>query len=182
MVFQAHFELPPRYLLRCHRHVATADGEQLMDKFNHQIHRVAETVRTIVIAPFLIDGACLEDTRVGFSRDADAGIRLAVFEQDIVMRLILLDEVVLQQKSILLRVHYHIAYIRNMRHQLARLAALMVFLEITIHPSMQVFGFTHIDYLPLCIEVLIHARVLRDTLEERCNMLRPLIQKLHMDK
>ena len=98
------------------------------------------------------------------------------------MRLILLDEVVLQQKSILLRVHHYIAYIRNMRHQLTCLAALMVFLKITIHPSMQVLGFTHIDYLPLAVEVLIHARGLRDTLEERGNMLRLLIQNLHMDE
>ena len=47
---------------------------------------------------------------------------------------------------------------------------------------MQVLGFTHIDYLPLCIEILIYARVLRDTLEERGNMLRLLIQNLHMDE
>ena len=47
---------------------------------------------------------------------------------------------------------------------------------------MQVFGFTHIDYLPLAVEILIHARVLRDTLEERGNMLRLLIQNLHVDE
>jgi hypothetical protein len=46
------------------------------------------------------------------------------------------------------------------RYQLPRLAALMVFAEIAIHPPMQVLGLAHIDNLSLFVKVLVHARLL----------------------
>lgn len=141
-----------------------------MYQFNYQIHCIAETVRTVVVSPLAVDRPCFEDTRVGLARDADTRVRLAVFEQNVVVRLVFLDQVVLQQESILLRVDHHIAYIRNMRHQLPGLAALMVFLEVTVHPSMQVLCFANIDYLPISIEILIHSRTMRNALEKRCDM------------
>jgi hypothetical protein len=66
-----------------------------MDQFQHHIYGIPEAVWTIVLSTPLIDSPRLEDPRVGFFRNADRGIRLSVLEQNIVMRLILLDQVIL---------------------------------------------------------------------------------------
>ena len=51
-----------------------------------------------------------------------------------------------------------------MRDQLAGLGRRVLFGEITIDTPVQVLRLTDIDDLPVLIKVLVHARVLRDTL------------------
>ena len=80
-----------------------------MDQFQHNIYGVAKTIRTIILTTFLIDGSRLEDPGVWFFRDTDRRIALSVFEQNVIVRLILLDEVILQQESILLAIYHHVA-------------------------------------------------------------------------
>ena len=46
----------------------------------------------------------------------------------------------------------------------------MVFIKVAVHPSMQVLCFSHIDDLPVLIKVLVHARILRNALQEQVNM------------
>ena len=77
------------------------------------------------------------------------------------MRLILLYQVILQQERILLTIHHHIPYIGDMGYKLTGLGRLMILVKITVHPSMQVLGFAHIDNLSLFIKVLVHTGTLR---------------------
>jgi hypothetical protein len=80
-----------------------------MDQFKDSIYRIAETIGSVVLTGFLIDGTSLEYPRERLSCDTDTGITLSVFEQDVIVRLILLDEVILQQESILLAIYHHVA-------------------------------------------------------------------------
>ena len=132
-----------------------------MDQLEHQVHRIAETEGAVVLAQALVDRTGLEDSRIGFAGDADTRVGLAVLEQDIVVRLILLDKIVLQQKGILFALHHHVLDISYMRYQLPRLGRLMVLAEIAIDPTMQILSLTDIDNLTVCIVILVHARLLR---------------------
>ena len=49
-------------------------------------------VGAVVGAPFLVDGAGLEDAWEIFVGDTDGGVGLAVLQQHIVARIVLLDE------------------------------------------------------------------------------------------
>ena len=55
----------------------------------------------------------------------------------------------------------HIPYIGYMRYKLPRLGRLMIFIKITVYPSMQVLGLADIDNLSLFIIILVHTRLLR---------------------
>ena len=67
-----------------------------MDQLQHNIYRFTITIWPVIFATFLIDGSRLEDPGVWFFRDTDRRIALPVFEQNVIVRLILLDEVVFQ--------------------------------------------------------------------------------------
>ena len=87
-----------------------------MDQLQHNIYRITKTIWPVIFATFLIDGSRLEDPGVWFFRDTDRRIALPVFEQNVIVRLILLDEVVLQQESILLAIYHHVADISYMAY------------------------------------------------------------------
>lgn len=80
-----------------------------MDQLQHNIYGITKTIWPVIFPTFLIDGSRLEDPGVWFFRDTDRRIALPVFEQNVIVRLILLDEVVLQQESILLAIYHHVA-------------------------------------------------------------------------
>ena len=87
-----------------------------MYQLQYHINRITKTIWPVIFATFLIDGSRLEDPGVWFFRDADRRIALPVFEQDVIMWLVLLDEVVFQQESILLAIYHHVTYICYMAY------------------------------------------------------------------
>ena len=56
-----------------------------------------------------IDVSCLENSWEILFCYADARICLTVFQQDVVTRIVFLDQAILQQQSILFRVHHGVA-------------------------------------------------------------------------
>ena len=89
--------------------MAGAGFVQLLDDVEYGIHRADVAVGPKVGAPFLVDGAGLEDARQVFVGDADAGVGLPVFQQHVVARIVLLDELILQQQCVFLAVYHGIA-------------------------------------------------------------------------
>ena len=82
-----------------------------MDQFQYQIYRVAKTIGTVVLSCFFVYCPCLEDTGILLLGNTDTWIGFAVLEQDVIVRLVLLDEVVLQQKCILFVIYYYVPYV-----------------------------------------------------------------------
>ena len=66
-----------------------------MYQFKHHIYRIAEAVGTVILSVLLVDGSRFEDARVRFTGDAYTWIRLSILQQNVIMRLVLFDEVVL---------------------------------------------------------------------------------------
>lgn len=148
-----------------HVGVAGADGVEPVYQLDNEVQRVAETIGTVVFTSALHDVAGLEYAGELLLGDADAGVTLAVFEEDVVVGLVLLDEVVFEQKSILLAIHHDIAYIGDVLDELLGLKAVLLFVEVTAHTAVEVLRFTHIDDLPCLIEVLVHPRLFGYALE-----------------
>ena len=92
------------------------------------------------------------------------------------MRLMLFDEIILEQESILFRVYDDIFDIRNMLDQLLCFICLLIFLEIAAYASMQVFGLADIDDLSIGIEILIDTRTLWDAFKQEGNMFVQFLQ------
>jgi hypothetical protein len=80
----------------CNRDITGPNRVEFMDQFKDSIYRIAETIGSVVLTGFLIDGTSLEYPRERLSCDTDTGITLSVFEQDVIVRLILLDEVIFE--------------------------------------------------------------------------------------
>ena len=113
--------------------IAGTDRIEFVYQLQYQLYRIAEAVGSVILSAFLIDHPRFEDPGEWFARNAYVRIALPVFEQDVIARMVLLDEIVLQQERILFAIYHYIAYIRYMRYQLARLGRLMVFVEIAVY-------------------------------------------------
>ena len=95
MVFEADTDLVFLDGIAGKWYIARTDRVYFMDQLQYCIYRITERVRTIIFACFLINRTCFEDARVRFFGNADRWIALSVFEEDVIMRLILFDQVVL---------------------------------------------------------------------------------------
>src|SRR5690606_14831471 len=94
MIFETNLEFALRYVFRTEQQRACSDGVQLPDKVKHVLHGRNTTVRTKIFALLRNVFARVDDPWKTLLQDTDIGKRLIVFEQDIVLRLILLDEVI----------------------------------------------------------------------------------------
>ena len=128
-----------------------------------EVHQVAgvhnAAVRAkVAVALALLYAACDEHARELLPGDADPGVRLGVLQEYVVLGLVLLDEVVLQEERIGLRVHHgelRIGVFANQdacfgvqplrRHKILR------------HPLVQVLGLPHINNLSLGVIISIDA-------------------------
>ena len=137
-----------------------------MYHFQHQVNRIGEAIRPEVFSCFFVHLARLEDTRIRLFGDTYTRIAFAVLQEDIVVRLIAFDEVVLQEKSVLLAGSGEILDVRNVFDQLLRLVALVFFVEITVNTPFQVLGLTHIDNYSVSVEILVHSGSIRQTFED----------------
>ena len=156
---EAGAELARGDILHRQRQTAGADvvkrGDQLQQPFGvHHGGVGAEPARAVLlVAP----GHHHAGER--FVSDADPGVGLAVLEQDVVVWLELLDEVVLEQQRVLLRLHRCIVKIGDMGHQRVGLAVQLVRRpEVLGHAAFQVLGLAYIDDGALRIEIAIDPR------------------------
>nr|GFD30289.1 hypothetical protein [Tanacetum cinerariifolium] len=87
-------------------------------------------------------------------------IRFAVFEQDVVLGLVLLDEVVFEQKRIRFRVDDGELDALDVLDQLLRFLVVVLLGEVRRDALAQIHGFAHVDDAFL-IEVTVHPRLVR---------------------
>ena len=165
MVLEADFVFAVVHTPLGHIGVAGTNRVEFVYQLYHQVHRIAETIGPVVLPCAFHDMACLEDTRKLLLGNADTRITLAVLQQDVVMRLVFLDEVVLQEKSVLLAVHHHITYVGYVFDKLFGLEAVLLLMEITAHTTVEVLSLTYVYYFTFLVEVLVHTGLLRYALK-----------------
>ena len=96
-------------------------------------------------------------------RDAYPWISLGILKEDIVLRLVLLDEIVLQKQGVGFRVHYGVLGIGNLRHQKSGLGIQPFGRDKVLgHPFVQILGLAHIDNFPLGVIVTIDTGGMRE--------------------
>ena len=157
---QARAELVPKDGLRGNLEVAGAKGVHLTEEI-HQVARMQDAaVRAeVAVALALLDAAGDEHLGEVVSRDADPGIGLGILQEDIVLGLVLLDEIVLQEKGVGLAVHDGELGVGNLGDQDAGLCVQPFGRnKVLRHALVKVFCLANIDDLPLCVVVAVHTR------------------------
>ena len=79
-----------------------------VDDLKQGIHAADVGIGTEILPPFLVDGSRLEHPREILFRHADGRVGLAVFQQNVVARIVFLDKSVFQQQGILLGVNHRV--------------------------------------------------------------------------
>ena len=92
MVVEADFVFACLNALLCDWLTTGARVVELFDERKNGLHRHHVRVGTVVGAPFLVDGSCAEDAWEEFVGDADGRIGLTVFQQNVIPRIVLLNE------------------------------------------------------------------------------------------
>ena len=157
VILQADVELAGPYVLGREVEVAGADGIQVLDEVEHGIHGRQVAVGSVVRRAVADDAAGLEDAREVFVLDADAGVGLVVLQQDVVARLVFLDEVVLQQQGVFFGVDHDVADVGYLAHQYAGLAGPVVAVEVGGDSPFQIFGLSNVDDGSFAVQVLVDA-------------------------
>ena len=145
VVFQAGFVLALLDPFSCDGEVTAAGFVQLLDEIQHLIHIRYVRVGAEIAACSLVDGARLEDAREEFVGNTDAGVGLSVFQEDIVARIVLLDETVFQQQGVLFGVDNGIGNVVNLTHQNLGLEPVNLLMEIGGNTALQTLGFAYIN-------------------------------------
>ena len=117
MVIQANLIFSAHHALLGHRSTTGARMIELFAKVQQGVHRRHVTVWSVVRSPAQMSLSSGENARQIFVRNGDGGIRLVVFEQHIIARLVFLDEIVFQQQSILFRTYHHVTNIPYVAHE-----------------------------------------------------------------
>lgn len=136
---------------------AGAYSVQRVDEFDHPVCVLYGGVRAIIFRAVFDIASGQEDPWKRFVGDADPGIGLVILQQNVVMRLKLLDQIVFQKKGILLRFHQGVVHICDMLHQGAGFLVKLLFrTEILAYATFQILGFADIYDCAGGIEVSVH--------------------------
>jgi len=106
------------------------------------------------------------NTRIMFFPNDDPGVGFVVLQVDIVSRLVFLDEVVFEQQRIVLGFDQYRTDVTDLPHQHGDAVVVVVFIEITADPSLEVLGLSDVKDVGFCIEKLIDARCVRKTFDQ----------------
>ncbi len=143
--------------------VALAIGEEPVEQVDRLVGRSRRGVGTEVPAAVVDDLAGGDDARPFLVGDPDVGIRLAVFQHDVVLGPVLLDQFVFEDQRFGGGVRADDLEIGDVRDELARfhvLAALR--LEVGAHAVAEGNGLAHVDDLAVGVLHQIDARFLSE--------------------
>ena len=128
-------------------------------------------IRPKVFGPVLAHLAGREDSWESFVFDDNEGVRLVVFQLDVVERLVLLDQAVFEQQRIRLARGDNPVDGGDFAHEQPRFARLPLH-EVTRHPLLQVLGLADVQDGAVFVEVFVDARFVRQTPKERGEVFR----------
>ena len=151
LVFVA-FDVFGRELVR-----AGAHGIERPDEFDDGACQLHVGVGTVVFRAVVYDLAGEEDPWKGLVPYRNPGIGLVVFEQDVVARLVLLDEAVFEVKGVFFAAYDGVFDVADVAHQHGGAQRFVGFVEVGTDASFQVLGFAHIDDVPFFVEVLVYS-------------------------
>ena len=156
-----------------HRVLAGAQAKHLLQQLDGFLHRPPVGVGAEV-AVALVDGtAVVRHARKALPRcralaierchasDSEEGVALVVAEQDVVLRVLRLDEVVLQQQRLGLGAHHGGLQARDFADHVADARPPVVLAEIAAHALFQVACLAYVEQQAGGVEIAVNARQLR---------------------
>ncbi len=114
-------------------------------------------VRAEVCSKSLVYLSCVDNAWEIFVGYADARVGFTVLQQDVIAGIPLLDKVVFKQEGILFRVYDDVFYIVNLGNKYACLEVVVLSVEVTAYPSLQVLCLADVDDSVVFVKVLIAA-------------------------
>ena len=171
VVFQAYPKLSLGNVFFGQGQAARTDGVQRFAECQDGMHRLHVGVRPKVFGPVLAHLAGGEDSWESFVFDDNEGVRLVVFQLDVVERLVLLDQAVFEQQRVRLARGDDPVDGGDFAHEQPRFARLPLH-EVTRHPLLQVLGFADVQDGAVFVEVFVDARFVRQTPKERGEVFR----------
>src|SRR5690606_37758554 len=134
------------------------DGIQFPDQVEYVLHGHHTGIRAEIFALGWLIPARIDDPREPLFQNADVREGRVILQQDIVLRLVLLDEVVFEQKGIEFRLRQNVFNVLYLRNKAARLGMESCDLvEIAGNPFPYVLGFADIDQYAFRIEEFIYS-------------------------
>ena len=147
------------------RQVDLAGGNQkaAMDQIDDAVREVGREVRSIIRRAVLAQLARHIHPRIPLRRQLDVRIGFVVAQQNVVARLLLLDQVVFKRQRLALVAHHDVFNIDGFTQQASGLGVLAGALhKIRAHPRPQVLRLANVDDLAFGVLVEIHARIDRN--------------------
>ena len=149
-----------------HRGLAGAQLEDLLQQ-RHALAHGAGTGERAEVAVAAVEPAAMEaQLRKGFAGEADVGIALVVAEQDVVARLVCLDQVVLEQQRLAFGPGDGGLHAGDLRDHQGDPRLQRAALEVARHPLLEVARLADIEDAALGIEHPVDARAVRQRGEE----------------
>ena len=93
VIFQARMRMLARQIDIARRHF-----EMPMNEVDQTMRQVAGKIRTVIGGPVFFQAARHIHARISFAGELDVGISLVVAQQDVVARLVLLDEIIFERQ------------------------------------------------------------------------------------
>ena len=150
---------------------AIAQPEQLLQEVERITDRAGARVRPEVAAGLAPVAAVEREAREGMRGDLQVRVRLVVAQQDVVARVVLLDQVELEQQGLGLGVHHRDLdphHLRHQRHGLGRAAAALAQLgpEVRRDPPSEVARLADVEDVAGAVEHPVDARAGRQVGDE----------------
>ena len=123
---------------------ALAQRIDFLDEFLRLRRRVDVRIGSEVDAAVILDRRSDDELRIFFVRDLQIRIHCPLFQFDVVLGLVTLDQVDLQQQRFLVRFGYDRFETVNVRDQQLRLAFVLA-VEVRFNSILQIFGLADVD-------------------------------------
>ena len=123
---------------------ALSQREQPVNEVHVLVDLTRLRIRAEVFGSVLEDAPCGEDLGEVLLGYADHRIALSILQQDVVVRVVLLYQVVLENQRLVVVSRYHMVDVAYLLHKRLRLAV-AVGQEVLAHALSQAFGLAHVD-------------------------------------
>ena len=157
----ADVEVQTRLIALLEHRAALAQREQLVDQGQVDVDLVHLRKRAEVLGAVQNDGAGAKRLREPFVGEADHRVRLAVLEVDVVARLAVLDEGVLQQQRLELAArhdHLEVGHLARQHFGLDVAAGARAALKVGRHSGAQILRLAHVQHGAAAVLEQVHAR------------------------
>ncbi len=159
VVLQAYAVTAARYGLRREVELARAQRNHLADELQYGVLHRQRPVRTEILRAVVPHDAGRLHAREVFAAEHDPRISFVVLQEDVVSRLVGLDERVFEQKRILLAVDHYVAYLGYLSDEHPHLGrVVLVADEVGRHALAQRLRLADVYYVARAVEELIDAR------------------------